>query len=121
MATTRLRRKPALPSSAAYSASVRSWPPGTTRITMSSILPGCGVSPAGNTISTIKRRPSSRAANVHHDHEPGEVVCRRDGRWLGTMEADHGLAKMGRFFGMLGQVVEDRALSSWAARGSVGR
>src|SRR5262245_36481384 len=42
---TRVRRKPALPRSSRYSASVRSWPPGATSITMSSILPGCGSSP----------------------------------------------------------------------------
>jgi hypothetical protein len=45
VATTRLRRKPALSSRGTYSASVRSWPPSSTSITMSSILPGCGASP----------------------------------------------------------------------------
>jgi len=38
--TTRFRRKPALASSDAYSASVRSCPPGNTSMTMSSTLPG---------------------------------------------------------------------------------
>ena len=56
--TTRFKRKPALPSNAAYSDSVRSCPPGPTSIMMSSSLPKCGASPGGSTISTRRTRPS---------------------------------------------------------------
>jgi len=55
--TTRVSRNPALSSNAAYSASVRYSPPGMVNMAMSSILPGCGVSPGGSTISTSSSRP----------------------------------------------------------------
>ena len=54
--TTRVKRRPALPRSEAYSDLVRSCPPSCTSMTISSIFPGCGASPGGRTISTISNR-----------------------------------------------------------------
>ena len=60
--STRVRRRPALASSSRYSSSVRSWPPGTASITMSSILAGCGTFGGGTTISTISTLPPAALA-----------------------------------------------------------
>jgi hypothetical protein len=51
--TTRASRNPALARRTAYSASVRSCPPIITSIAISNILPRCGASPGGSTISMI--------------------------------------------------------------------
>ena len=67
--TTRLIRKPASSSRALYWDAVRSSPPVTVSMTMSSNLPGCGASPSGSTISASSKRPHGihRAPAVAQD------------------------------------------------------